>query len=185
MVPLSMDAIACLLSMDNLQAQFVLAPFLSVVHVPPTSDTNPVTIFHASFPDFIVNPSRCEDPFRLDQSEGHQLLTVQCLRCLNQSLKSNICNMSTNVTVSSSHDPNAIPEALWYSCLHWASHLVQALVAGLSQDAEFRALVLAFVDQHLLHWFECLSVLKDLESGITSLDMAYEAISVSTKGAQK
>ena len=184
-VPLSMDAIACLLSMDNLQAQFALAPFLSVVHVPPTSDTSPVTIFHASFPDFIVNPSRCEEPFRLDQSEGHRLLTVQCLRCLNRSLKRNICNLNTNMTVSSSHELNAIPEALWYSCLHWASHLAQALVTGLAQDAGFRALVLAFVTQHLLHWFECLSVLKELESGITSLDMAYEAISVSTKVAQK
>ena len=89
------------------------------------------------------------------------------------------------MTVSSSHESNAIPEALWYSCLHWASHLAQDLAAGLAQDGEFRALVLAFVDQHLLHWFECLSVLKELESGIMSLDMAYEAISVSTKVPQK
>ena len=184
-VPLSMDAIACLLSMDRWEAQFALAPFCSVIHVPPTADISPVTIFHASFPDFIINPSRCEEPFRLEQSKGHRLLTVQCLRCLNQSLKRNICNLSTNMTVSSSHESNAIPEALWYSCLHWASHLAQDLAAGLAQDGEFRALVLAFVDQHLLHWFECLSVLKELESGITSLDMAYEAISVSTKVPQK
>ena len=184
-VPLSMDAIACLLSMESWQAQFALAPFRSVIHVPPTADISPVTIFHASFPDFIVNPSRCEEPFRLDESKGHQMLTVQCLRCLNQSLKRNICNLSTNMTVSSSCEPNAIPKALWYSCLHWASHLAQALAVGLAQDAEFRALVLAFVDQHLLHWFENLSVLKELESGITSLDIAYKAISVSTKVAQK
>ena len=184
-VPLSMDTIACLLSMDSLQAQFALAPFRSVIHVPPMADISPVTIFHASFPDFIINPSRCEEPFRLDQSKGHQLLTVQCLRCLNQSLKRNICNLSTNMMVSSSHEPNAIPEALWYSCLHWASHLAQALAADLAQDAEFQALVLEFVNQHLLHWLECLSVLKGLGSGVMSLDIAYKVILVSTKVAQK
>ena len=185
LVPLSMDAIACLLSMDSLRAQFALAPFRSVMHVPLTSDTSPVTIFHTSFPDFIVNPSRCEESFRLDESEGHQMLTVQCLQCLNQSLKRNICNLSTNMTVSSSHGPNAIPEALRYSCLHWASHLAQALVAALDPNAatEIQTLVFTFVEQHLLHWFECLSILGELESGITSLDTAYEAISVSAKVA--
>ena len=184
-VPLSMDAIACLLSMDSLQAQFALAPFRSVIHVPPTADISPVTIFHASFPDFIINPFRCEEPFRLDQSEGHRMLTVQCLQCLNQSLKRNISNLSTNMMGSSSHESNAISEALRYSCLHWASHLAQAPAAALAQDAEFRALVLVFVDQHLLHWFECLSALKELKSNITSLDIAYEVISVSTKVVQK
>ena len=83
------------------------------------------------------------------------------------------------MTVSS----NAIPEALRYSCLHWASHLAAALAAALGQNAvtEIQALVSTFVDHHLLHWFECLSVLKELESGIMSLDIAYEAISVSAK----
>ena len=183
LVPLSMDAIAYLLSTDSLQVQFALAPFQSVIHV-PTADTSPVTIFHASFPDFIVNPSRCEEPFGLDQSEGDLMLTVQCLRCLNQSLERNVWNLDMNMTVPSQEpNANAIPEALRYSCLHWASHLAQALVAALAQNAvaEIQALVSTFVNQHLLHWFECLSALKELESGIMSLDIAYEAISVSTK----
>ena len=182
MVPLSMDAIASLLSMDSLQAQFALAPFRSVIHVPAVN-IGLVTIFHASFPNFIVNPSRCEESFRLNQSEGNRMLTVQCLWCLNWSLECNICNLDTNMTVSSSHRPNAIPDTLRYSCLHWASHLAQALGAALAENAvaEIQALVSMFVNQHLLHWFECLSALKELESGITSLDIAYECISVSTK----
>ena len=179
LVPLSPEAITSLSGMDSLEVQVALAPFQSVIHV-PTSDTSPVTIFHASFPDFVVNPSRCEEAFRLDQSEGNRMLTVQCLRCLNQSLEHHICN-----PVSSSHEANTVPEALRYSCLHWASHLAQALAAALSQNAvtEIQTLVSTFLDQHLLHWFECLSALKELESGIKSLDIAYEVISVSTKFA--
>ena len=181
-VPLSVEAIGSLFSMDSLQAWFALAPFRSVIHVPPVANISPVTIFHASFPDFIVDPSRCEETFRLDQSEGHQMLTVQCLRWLNQTLKRNICN-----PVSSSHELNTIPEALRCSCLHWASHLAHALASTLAQTSvtELRDLVSEFVDKHLLHWFECLSVLEELVSGINLLDTANEAISVSVKVASE
>ena len=184
LVPLSLDAITSLLDMDNLEAQVTLAPFQSVIHV-PTADSSPVTIFHTSFPDFIVDPSRCEKDFMLDRSHGHRMLTVQCLRCLNRFPKHNIWNLSTTMTISSSHQLSANPEALWYSCLQWASHLAPALGTALAQNAvaEIQDLVSTFVDQHLLHWFECLSALKELESGITSLDIAYKAISVSAKVA--
>ena len=177
LVPLSLDAITSLSGMDRLEAQIALAPFQSVIHV-PTADTSPVTLFHASFPNLIVDPSRCEKHFRLDRSDGHQSLAVQCLRCLNQTFK---CNM----THLFSHEPNTIPEALRYSCLHWASHLAHALAGAVAQNAvaKIQPLVFAFVNQHLLHWFECLSALKDLESGITSLEIAYEATSVSNNFA--
>ena len=120
-VPLSLDAITSLSGMDRLEVQVALAPFRSVIHV-PAADINPVTIFHASFPDFIVNPSRCEEPFRLDRFGGHRMLTVQCLQCLNRSLERDICSYP-------------IPEALRYSCLYWASHLAQVLAAALVQNA--------------------------------------------------
>ena len=181
-VPLSMDAIASLLSMDSLQAQFALAPFRSVIHVPAVN-IGLVTIFHTSFLDFIVNPSCCKGSFRLNRSEGNRMLTVQCLQCLNRSLECNIWNLDTDMMVPSSHGPNGIPEALWYSCLHWVSHLAQALGAALIQIAvaEIQDLVSMFVDQHLLHWFECLSALGELTLGIQLLDTAKEAISVSTQ----
>ena len=181
LAPLSTNTIASLLSMASSQPRTHLAPFQSVIHV-PTADTTPVTNFHASFPDFIVDSTRCQK-HHLDASEGHQKLAVKCLRWLNQSLKRNICNLYTNKTLSPSRVPNAIPEALPYCCLHWASHLAHALAGTLAHTAvnEIRRLVSEFVDDHLLHWFECLSALRELESGIKSLDTANEAISVCTK----
>ena len=178
LVPLSLDAIASLSDMDTLQAQVALSPFRSVIQM-PTADTSLVTIFHASFPDFIVDPSRCEK-HHLDVSEGHQKLAAKCLRWLNQTLERNIYPLDRHMT-RFSYEPNAIPEALRYSCLHWASHLAHALAGTPAQTAvtEIRNLVSEFVNDHLLHWFECLSALRDLESGIKSLDTANEAISVS------
>ena len=181
LVPLSLDAITSLSGRDILEAHVALAPFRSVIHV-PNADTSPVTIFHASFPDFIVDPSRCKKNFGLDRSDGHRLLAVQCLRCLNQTLKGNIYHLDTNMTLLPSHEPNTISEALQYSCLHWASHLTHTLSGALADTAitEIRDLVSEFVDGHLLHWFECLSALRELESGIKLLHTANKAISVST-----
>ena len=175
LVPLCMDGIASLLSMDSFQTRVALSPFRSVIHV-PASDTSPVSIFHTSFRDFIVHPSRCEK-FSLNSSEGHRMLTVHCLRCLNRDLKRDIYK---NMTPSPSYDPGAIPDGLRYSCLNWASHLVYALAGTLPFHSVIED-VYEFLNHHLLHWFECLSALSDLESGIKSLDKAHEAISVSTR----
>ena len=38
-----------------------------------------------------------------------------------------------------------------------------------------------FADEHVLHWFACLSAFGELESGLKSLAMAVEAISVSVQ----
>ena len=99
------------------------------------------------------------------------MLTVQCLQRLNQTFKQ-------NMTCSFTNEPNTFPEVLWYSCLHWASHLAHSLVGALAQTV-VTELVSEFVNNHLLHWFECLIGLGELELGIKSLDIAYEVISVS------
>ena len=128
LVPLSMSTVVSLLSMASSQPRIHLAPFRSVIHV-PNADTSPVTYFHASFPDFIIDSTRCQK-HHLDVSEGHQKLAVKCLRWLNQTLKRNTCNLDTNKTLSHSHEPNAIPEALRYACLYWTSHLAHALAGA-------------------------------------------------------
>jgi hypothetical protein len=49
---LSLDAIASLLNMDSSRAAGFLEPFRSVIHEP---SAGPVSVFHDSFPDLIVN----------------------------------------------------------------------------------------------------------------------------------
>jgi hypothetical protein len=176
-VPLSLDVIASLLNMDRSLVPNFLEPFLPVIHVPAVG---PVSIFHASFRDFIVEPSRCEK-HSLDIFDGHRMLAIKCLQCLNQSLKHNICNLDINVKYSPSDAPIAIPDSLRYSCVYWASHLAHALERAPTHGSlnEVQDLLSVFVDKHLLHWFECLSALRELESGVKSLNKASEVISVS------
>jgi hypothetical protein len=54
LILLSTGAISSLLNMESFQMRIALAPFRSVIHV-PAADTSLVSIFHASFPDFIVD----------------------------------------------------------------------------------------------------------------------------------
>jgi hypothetical protein len=152
-----------------------------VIYV-PTADNSLVSIFHASFRDFIVTPSRSEKN-SLDVSEGHRMLAAQCLWCLNQSLRYNICNLDINITYSSSDEPHTIQGNLQYSCVHEASHLVHALERAPAHNSlnGVQGLLSVSVNEHLLHWFGCLSALRVLESGIKSFNKAREAISVSIK----
>ena len=180
--PLSMAGIASLLDIRIHQAEVDLSPFHSVIHVPSVNDGH-VSIFHASFREFIVDPARCGERHKVDGSKGHDMLTVKCLQLLNKSLRRNICNLAEDAIGALGHvlDPGVIPEAVRYSCLHWASHLADMLADPPAYVGRALEDLRIFADEHILHWFECLSVLGELESGLKSLSRAVEAISVSVQ----
>ena len=165
--------------------QSYLSPLKSVIHV-PTNEEGAVTPFHASFPDFVTDPTRClrkrDPPFSaLVASEGHEMLALKCLGQMNRLLKFNICEVSKELTVSRREATNStdnrkkVSEALKYSCIYWASHFSEVQLCG---DDLIDALD-TFLRKHLLHWIECLSELGELQTGIPSLKSASTALSVS------
>jgi WD domain, G-beta repeat len=97
---------------------------------------------------------------------------------LNQSLKHNICNLDINVTYSPPEEPRTIQHSLRYSCMHWASHLAHVLGRAPTHDSlnDIQDLLSVFVAKHLLHGVECLSMLRDLESGVKLLYKASEVM---------
>ena len=179
--PLPIQAIS---SLSGVDACLYLSPLTSVIHV-PTYKEAVVTPFHASFPDFVTDPTRClqkcDPPFCvLVASESHEMLALKCLEQMNGSLKYNICEVPKELTVSHRKTTNSpdncrkISEVLKYSCLYWASHLFEAQLSGLNLiDA-----LDTFLHEHLLHWIECLSELGELWTGIPSLRSAATALSV-------
>ncbi|KAF8477854.1 hypothetical protein JB92DRAFT_1867230 [Gautieria morchelliformis] len=177
--PLSKAGITSLLQTKTSATDKDLSQFLSVFAIP--GKDGKVSIFHASFRDFIVDPKRCE-AHGVDPSEGHYKLTVKCLESLNM-LRRNICGLPEDNIGEQPHeikDTQVIQEGLRYSCLHWASHLSVIHSKPLAARPTLLRLLSTFVDEHLLHWFECLSALGELTSGITSLQNAREAIAVSS-----
>ena len=160
-----------------------LSPFHSVIHVPSGSKGH-ISIFHASFREFIVDPVRCADGHHVDVRKGHEMLTVKCLQLLNGSLRRNICDLRDDSIGSLAHeipDLSVISESLRYSCLYWAVHLADGFSRPLANISLVLKHLCIFADEHLLHWFECLSAIGELETGIISLSKAYETLSVSAK----
>ena len=179
--PLTIKAISSLSEIED--ARLFLSPLTSVIHF-PTIEEAAVTLFHASFPDFVTDRTRCspDPPFcALVASEGHEMLALKCLKEMNRSLKYNICDVPKESTVSRREATNSpdnsrkISEALKYSCIYWASHFFEAQLPGVDLiDA-----LDTFLRKNLLHWIECLSELGELKTGITSLRSAATALSVS------
>jgi hypothetical protein len=187
--PLAIKDIASLSETDIRADQLrqSLSPLHSVVHVPDQEEAA-VTLFHASFFDFVTDPARCT-PERcrsfkaLVASEGHEQLTLKCLAHMNSALKYNISDIPKAMTMSRMDATNSpdgidsIPATLKYSCLHWAAHL--AGVQPEQHNGPVLTALCCFLQSHLLHWIECLSVLGELGTGITSLQNASTALSVS------
>ena len=180
--PLSIQAIS---SLSGIDAHLCLSQLTSVIHI-PTHDDAAVTPFHASFPDFVTDPTRCSrkrDPLfcALVASEGHELLALKCLEQMNCSLKYNICEVPKELTISRMETVNSpdnrrkISEVLEYSCVYWASHFFEVQLPGVDLINSLHT----FLNKHLLHWIECLSELDELQTGITSLRSVSTALSVS------
>ena len=179
--PLSMTGMTCFLDMPTGQTEADLSPFHSVIHVPSGSDGH-ISIFHTSFCEFIVDPVRCADGHHVDVFKGHEMLTVKCLQLLNRSLRRNICDLREDKIGALAHeipDLSVISEALRYSCLYWAIHLSDAFSHPLPDISPVLEHLRRFANEHLLHWFECLSAFGELETGLNSLSKANETLSVS------
>ena len=184
--PLTIQGIASLLGMDFSHVSNSLSCIKSLIFV-PTNEKAPISPFHASFPNFITDSTRCSPEIcpsfpALVPLKTHEMLAIKCLKYMNTSLKYNICNIPEELTVShrertdSPENIGKISEALKYSCIYWASHLAELQ----APDMDLIPTLHFFVHNHLLHWMECLSIVGELPEGLKSLRNASNALSVST-----
>jgi WD40 repeat protein len=123
--------------------------------------------FHASFADFIVDEKRCTNPVHLvNVTHHHRRLAGRCLAFMNKALRYDICDLSQPGT-RNEELPNlervlqsAAPAELRYACTHWAAHLSQAS----SPDTHLLDELAIFCREHLLHWFEVMSLITRLSA---------------------
>jgi hypothetical protein len=123
--------------------------------------------FHASFREFLVDATRCTDPaYVVDVAHHHERLARRCLILMNEALRYNICDLSQPGTPN--HKLRDLESALQrvasaelrYACVHWAAHLAQAT----SLDFRLRDELTRFCKEHLLHWFEVMSLISRLSA---------------------
>jgi hypothetical protein len=165
----------------------------SLIHVPSANHKmTTVTIFHASFAEFVTDTTRCSGErcpsfHALAASEEHATLALKCLELMICSLKRNICGVPEALMVSrrdrtnSQHDTTRISEALQYACVYWALHFSK----GQDPRQDVLEALRSFLQNHLLHWMECLSILGELQTGLKSLASVTTTLSVSYRLAKR
>ena len=152
----------------------------SVVVVPIPQD-GLLRIIHPSFVDFITDRSRCpSDRFYVDKEQHHTHLAKQCLICMQQYLKRDICEVGLKPRINrdipdlGERLTKYVPDSLRYACRFWAEHLKRSN----SENEELHSLFSAVISAHLLHWFEVLSFLDLFDGSLSSLRMAQDWVQV-------
>ncbi|KAF9646613.1 WD40 repeat-like protein [Thelephora ganbajun] len=179
--PLSPSSIAVLLAIDHEDVFFRLSSIhsLLILH----EDVNsPVRPFHKSFPDFIVDPTRCiNERFHVSPPTHHRELLAGCLELMNQILEKNMCNLPdavANCEVKDLHEraERHLNPTLQYACKSWHKHLIDehtiptpAITSALHR----------FLEKKFLFWLEVLSVLGAAREAVDALDVAAKCLEAS------
>ena len=167
--PLSPSSIAALLGFELEEVLPLLSSLHSLLILQDDTD-RPVRPFHKSFPDFIVDPTRCTDPrFRVCPPDQHAELLFSCLETMNRGLKQNICKLPDWVVNSEVIDLKErtnehISQALEYACRSWYKHILGPI------QARITPILHRFLKEKFLFWLEVLSVLGAAKEAVHALE---------------
>jgi len=162
--PMTVQALASLLSLTEEQVLFSLQPLRSILHV--QDDTHGlVSPFHASFPDYLFDKLRSGD-FHCKATEHSEVLANFCFDLMKTQLLFNICKLESSFVFD--EDVLDLPDrikkfispALSYACRHWGEHLRQ----GNFTDTAHEKLV-DFLTHRLLFWMEVLNLERHMMIG--------------------
>ncbi|KIL55629.1 hypothetical protein M378DRAFT_173469 [Amanita muscaria Koide BX008] len=175
--PLPVSTLTHLVDVDVDDIHAVLDHLQSVIQL--DGDDVP-RIYHKSLPDHLTDQARCKDPLlRIDPRMRHTQIATRCFEIMDQHLKYNILRLGGPTRFMSNEDgikedgvtneqfQEKIPQQLCYACVYWVNHLEIANI----EDLDLMNGLEKFVDEHMLHWFEVLSL-------IGKLDLAHRAIRV-------
>ena len=172
--PLSIDGLSELLGYDTHHIRNTIRPLHSLLLVPESTE-GPISIFHKSFPDFLLDPDRCQDKrFFVESTRCHAEILLACLRLMGRKLKRNICNLDDYAVLSELNNLSTlkrihIGDALEYACQSWTKHLLGVPSSSPHAEEVQRAIV-NFFTKHLLDWIEVLALTGSLGVGVYAMD---------------
>lgn len=174
--PLSRISLARLLQVPQEEIAYQLDSLHSVLNVPNQGDM-PVRVLHLSFREFLVNPQKQgQSSFWVDEKRIHKKLASCCLELMSKprdleprGLGQNMCSLSGPGVLRSEIDEETIssslPPEMQYACRYWVNHLEQSQQHIIDGDATH-----VFLQNHLLHWLEAMSLIRESSRCIYLLD---------------
>ena len=178
--PLSSSTAALLL---NLETESVHRRLLSISSLLILQDDvdSPVRPFHKSFPEFIINPTRCtNERFRVSPPNHHPELLAGCLELMNRTLEKNMCRLPDTITNSEIDDLHGrteryISPALRYACESWHKHFVDEHT---TRTPAITSTLHRFLEEKFLFWLEVLSVLCAAREAVDALEVSAKRLEV-------
>jgi archaellum biogenesis ATPase FlaH len=125
-----------------------------------------VRISHLSFRDFFLDVKSEDKRFCASEPEVHRNLLDRCLKIMSAALKMDTCNIRQLDYLPNSNDQKRLPEHVQYACRYWVRHFERS--DGLQHET-----VLNFLEEHLLHWLEALSLLGQVSEGVLMITALY------------
>ncbi|KIJ30650.1 hypothetical protein M422DRAFT_186841 [Sphaerobolus stellatus SS14] len=169
--PLPVSSYGVLLGMGLEDVHAALAALHSVVHISNHADPI-VSVYHASFPDYLTSSKRSgNQPWYFALEEGHLTLTTKCLELMNLQLDFNIVKLTTSY-LSNDAQPSApsVATSLAYACTGWGDHLFHS-TNEITKEHTLFGRIDTFLQTKFLYWLEVLSVLKNVQYASTLLFM--------------
>ncbi|KIL62309.1 hypothetical protein M378DRAFT_795001 [Amanita muscaria Koide BX008] len=189
--PLPVSTLAHLINIDVDDIHAVLDHLQSVILL--DGDDVP-RIYHKSFPDFLTDQARCEDPrLRIDTRICHTQIATRCFEIMNKRLKRNILGLGNPARFMSNEDglkengitdeqlQERIPQQLRYASVYWVNHLE---VANIEDEALMNGLEM-FVHEHMLYWLEVLSLIRKLDSAHHAIRVVLKLLNSTSSDLQK
>ncbi|KAG4255304.1 hypothetical protein FPRO04_03837 [Fusarium proliferatum] len=157
--PLSIMAMSTLLELPVRVVHSRLNALHSILNIPANLH-EPVRLLHVSLRDYLTDNNQNQNlanEFWVDERLVHLGLFKSCLRIMNHSLREDICGLvwpgTQRTEIPSERVASYISDELQYACRHWAYHFQRIETPLLNLDE-----VLEFLQKHLLHWLEALSL---------------------------
>ena len=157
--PLPSSAIATLTGFENGAARSLLESVQSLL-VLHEDAAQPIQPFHNSFPDFMMDPSRCSDLRSYISPDLHTGLVLRRLKLMHGSLKKDMFSIPDYALNSDVEDlrrvgESGIDSALVYACRSWHNHLVVTE----SPISDVLSALHRLLEEKFVFWLEVLSAL--------------------------
>jgi hypothetical protein len=159
---LSIKSLGALLVLPEPRINRMLTDLHAILNIPKDL-TQPLRLHHPSFRDFLLSRDRCgDDSFWVEEKSAHEKLASRCLELMSASagLRQDMCNLSEPGTLRSEIREetvaSSLPPELQYACCYWVEHLTRSQQNIVDGDA-----VHVFLQTHLLHWLEAMSLMGE------------------------
>jgi len=127
--PISAQTLALLLGVTEKQVRISLQPLRSILHVQEQDGAGPVSVFHASFLEFMFNHGRSGE-FYCDTVEHNKEVASRCLDLMKKQLRFDISKLESSCVFDKGvsgvgRGKDSIPAAIGYAWRYWGEHLRQ------------------------------------------------------------